>query len=73
MGEVKGLTQYLSLPKGEDIRMVYSGILSGLNSYLWAPNFSLHTVGSTFREVERGNFMADRNIGEMFLNLMLSD
>ena len=29
-------------------------------------------VGSTLRKVEKGTFMADLDIGEMFLNFMLS-
>ena len=56
-GEVKILAHYFSVPKGEDIRMVYNGNSSGLNSSLWAPNFDLHTVRSTLWAVERGNFM----------------
>ena len=47
MGEVKILPHYFSVPKGEDIRMVYNRTLSGSNSSLWAPNFALPTVGST--------------------------
>ena len=70
---VKILTRYLSMTKGDDIRMVYNGKSSGLHSYLWAPHFALPTVGSTIWAVERGTFMADRYIGEMFLKFTLSE
>ena len=52
--------------------MVYNRNYSDINASLWAPNFALPTVGSTLWEVERGHFMADCDIGEMFLNFMLS-
>ena len=70
---VKILTRYLSMTKGDDIRMVYNGKSSGLHSYLWAPHFALPTVGSTIWAVDRGTFMVDRDIGEMFLNFMFSE
>ena len=73
MGEVKSLMHYFLVPKREEIRLVYNGTSSGLNLSLWALHFYLTTVRSTLTEVERGTFMADRNIGEMFLNLMLSE
>ena len=53
--------------------MMYNRKLSGLNSSLWAHNFALTIVGSTLRVVEMGTFMADRDIGEMFINFMLSE
>ena len=53
--------------------MVYNKTSSDLNSSLWAPHFSLTTVGSTLRAEERGTFMVDRDIGEMFLNFMFSE
>ena len=73
MREFKSLMHYFSVPKGDYIRMVYNGISSVLKSYLWGPHFSLPTVGSTLRAAERGTFMADRDIGEMFINFMLSE
>ena len=53
--------------------MMYNRKLSGLNSSLWAHNFALTIVGSTLRVVEMGTFMADRDIGEIFINYMLSE
>ena len=73
MVEVKILMHYFLVPKGEGISMMYNGTYSGLNSYLWAPNFALHTVGTTLWAVERGTLMSDCDIGEMFLNFMLSE
>ena len=68
MGEVKSLTHYFSVTKGEDISMVYNRTSSGINSSLWATHFYLPTVGSTLWAVERCTFMADRDIEDMFLN-----
>ena len=53
--------------------MFYNGTSSGLNASLWDPHFDFPAVGSTLREVGNGTFMAGRNIGEMFLNFMLSE
>ena len=72
MVEVDILTRYFSMPKVEDIRMVYNRTYSGLRSSLWEPHFALPKVGSTLQAVERGTLMADRDIGEMLLNFMLS-
>ena len=73
MGEVKSLTYFFLVPKGEYIWMVYNSKSSGINSSFWAPHFALPTVRSTLRAVERGTFMAERDIGEIFLNFMLSE
>ena len=69
MVEVKILTHYFSFPKGDEIRMVLNGASRVINAYLWAPHFALTEVGSTLRSVERGNFMADRDVGEIFSTL----
>ena len=73
MVEIKSSAHYFSVPKGEDIRMVYNRTLIGLNLSLWAPRFALPKVGRTLQAVERGIFMADHDIGEMFLNFMFSE
>ena len=42
--KVSNLTDYFTVPKGEDnVRVVYNGTSSGLNKVLWAPNFWLPT------------------------------
>jgi hypothetical protein len=69
---VESLTSFFHVPKGdEDIRMVYDGTASGLNDSLWVPRFGMPTIRTHLRGVEPGTFMADVDIGEMFLNFML--
>ena len=68
-GKVMSLTHYFSETNGKDIRMVYNGTLRILNSSLWEPHFALPTVGSTLWAVERGTFIAECDIGEIFSNL----
>ena len=73
-GVVDSLTSFFAVPKGDsDIRMVYDGTISGLNDSLWAPWFPLPTVESLMRALEPGSYMADADVGEMFLNFMLHD
>ena len=68
------LMHFFWVPKGaDDIRMVYNGTSSGLNPCLWAPNFVLPTVETHLRGVEPGYWMADRDLGEMFLNFVLHE
>jgi hypothetical protein len=55
----------------EDIRMVYNGTSSGLNSHLWCPWFALATINTMLRALEPGTYMGDIDIGEMFLNFIL--
>jgi hypothetical protein len=71
-GEVKSLTSYFCVPKGEsDIRMVYDASRSGLNHSLWAPNFGLPAVDALVRGVMDHSWMGDLDIGEMFLNFCM--
>ena len=71
-GKVKSLTGFFPVPKGkEDIRMVYDATKCGLNATLWAPSFWLPTIDNTLAQVEVGGFMADIDLGEMFLNFPL--
>ena len=67
------MAHYFSVPKGEDIMMVYNDKSSGINSSLWAPHFALPTFGSTLQAVEMGTFMEDQDIGEMLLNFMFRE
>ena len=78
---VKSLTHFFPVPKtwkkvegkriADDIRMVYDATRSGLNDAVWAPWFPMPTVVSHLRAVEKNTFMADCDVGEMFLNFML--
>jgi hypothetical protein len=71
-GKVISITSFFSVPKGKwDIRMVYNGTSCGLNDAVYAPWFALPTVDSHLRAVDSGTYMADCDIGEMFLNFML--
>ena len=72
-GDVKILTHYFYINKGEDIRMVYNGTSSGLNDALWETQFALPTVASMLISVEVGTYIAERYTGEMFLKSMLSE
>ena len=66
-GIVNSLTSFFE----DDIRMVYNATNSGLNEAVWAPWFSLPTVESHLHAVDVDTFMADNDVGEMFLNFML--
>ena len=71
---MQSLTDFFSVPKGDDdIRMVYNGTSSGLNDVLWVPSFPLPTVDSLLRAVHPDTWMADTNLGEMFLNFVLHE
>jgi hypothetical protein len=71
-GHVSSVTSFFAVPKGDDdIRMVYNGTSCGLNDAVFAPWFALPTMDSHLRAVDVGTYMADCDIGEMFLNFML--
>jgi hypothetical protein len=71
-GFVTSLTSFFAVPKGEDdIRMVYDASVSGLNDSIWVPRFPLPTIQTHLRAVQEGTWMADLDIGEMFLNFIL--
>jgi hypothetical protein len=54
-GYVVSLTSFSDVPKGDDdIRMVYDGLVGGLNDALWVPPFALSTLNSHLRAVEEG-------------------
>jgi hypothetical protein len=71
-GYVVSLTSFFPVQKGEnDIRMVYDGSVIGLNDVMWVPRFVLPTLNTHLRAVEEHTFMADVDVGEMFLNFVL--
>eukprot|EP00804_Cyclotella_cryptica_P021990 CCRYP_000920-RA/>CCRYP_000920-RA protein AED:0.38 eAED:-0.41 QI:0/0/0/1/0/0/2/0/602 len=51
--------------------VVYDATASGLNECTWAPSFWLPTVDSLVRALDEDSWMADRDIGDMFLNFEL--
>jgi hypothetical protein len=73
-GMFLSLMSFFAVPKGDtDIRLVYNGTSSGLNAHLWAPWFALPTICALPRALELNTFMADSDIGQMFLNFMLEE
>ena len=73
-GFVVSLTAFFEVDKGEDdIRLVYDGSVSGLNDAIWMPRFALPTLNTHLRSVEAGTFLADIDVGEMFLNFILHE
>jgi hypothetical protein len=71
-GLVKSLTAFFAVAKGEDdIWLVYDGSVSGLNLSIWVPRFFLPTLRTHLRAVDVNTYMADVDIGEMFLNFIL--
>lgn len=73
-GVVESLTSFFAVPKGkEDIRMVYDGTASGLNDLIWVPGFPLPRTETHLRALDSGYYMADIDIGEMFLNFVLHE
>jgi hypothetical protein len=71
-GMVESLTAFLGVPKGDDgIRLVYDGSVSGLNLSIWVPRFFLPTLQTHLCVVGEDTYMADVDIGEMFLNFIL--
>jgi len=47
-------------------------LASGLNDALWAPNFGLPDVDSVLSQVARYTYLANNDVGEMFLNFLLN-
>ena len=73
-GPIDSLISFFAVPKGtDDIRMVYDGTKSGLNDAIWVPRFPLPTVDTHLRSVVEGTYMADMDVGEMFVNFILHE
>ena len=77
---MKSPTHFFLVPKtwkkindkkvADDIRMVYDATRSGVNETVWNPWFSI-PVSSHIRDVNNHTFMADCDVGEIFLNFKL--
>ena len=73
-GPVLSLMHYFPVQKGpHDIRMVYDGTSSGLNTGVWAPHFGMPYVSHTVRSLMPGYCQCDLDVGEMFLNFLLHE
>ena len=70
--DLESIIRYFGVPKGEDdVRIVYDATASGLNDCVWSPSFWLPTVESLLRALDEKSWMADRDMGDMFLNYEL--
>jgi hypothetical protein len=70
---IRALMNTFSVPKGDDLRMVFDASKSGLNRALWAPWFALPKVEAMTRTVGTKFWCADNDYGEMFYNWWLHD
>ena len=69
---VKSYIKYFAVPKGtNDVRLVYDATANKLNESVWVPTFWLPTIDSIIRAVDKGVWMTDRDVGDMFLNHQL--
>lgn len=69
---MKLLISFFAVPKGLDnIRIIYNGTSSSLNEVMWVPRFLLPTLSRHLRQVGPQTYMADSDLGEMFLNFPL--
>ena len=69
---VESMTACFAVPKGiNDICLVHDGSVSGVNLSIWVPRFFLPTIGTHLRAVDEDTYMADVDIGKMFLNFIL--
>jgi hypothetical protein len=71
--QVRSYTEYFSVPKGDDIRVVFNGTSCKLNQASWAPNFWLPTSRSATRVLDFDYKTVDIDLGEMFLNFPLHE
>ena len=59
-GVILGMTSlFFVLKRIDDIRMVFDATLSGLNNYLWDPNFMLLSMSSLLVIVGQDTHMVD--------------
>ena len=68
---VEAIMYMFHVAKGDNIRMVYDGSKSGLNTAIYAPLFPLLTTESMTRWVTVGSWLADNDYRECFLNFLL--
>ena len=67
-GEVTNTIDYFDVDKGGDIRVVYDGTKCRLNDALFAPGFFLPQAAAASRPIMPYSWLADSDMGEMFLN-----
>ena len=74
VGLVISLIHYFYVKKGlYGVMIVYNGTGCGLNDSIWALHFELPTVWHTLCSLLLGYSQCDLDIGEMFLNFLLTN
>jgi hypothetical protein len=69
---VNSYINYFAVPKGDDdVQMVYNATATKLNESVWVPTFWLPTIDSLVLAVDKGSWMMDRDVGDLFLNYQL--
>ena len=67
-GLVESTIDFFDVEKGDDIRVVHNGTSCGLNDSLFAPSFWLPAAATASCHLMCHSWMADADMGEMFLN-----
>ncbi len=76
-GRAGSLIKYFAIPNGiiqgvvQDWYMAFHVGANKLNDCIWTPSFSLPTINSLLQIVKEHTLMANRDMGEMFLNFNL--
>jgi hypothetical protein len=76
-GKISSLIKYFAVPKGvingivQDWRTIFQAGANQLNNCVWVPSFSLPTVNTLLRIMDMDLLAEDRDVEEMFLNLVL--
>jgi hypothetical protein len=69
---MKSYIKYFAAPNGDDdVRMVYDAAANKLNESMWVPTVWLPMIDTLVQGVDRGSWMMDRDVGDMFLNYQL--
>jgi hypothetical protein len=70
---IRSLMDFFPVEKDSDLCLVYNGTSCGLNEAVWAPNFWLPSPATAARTLGYGYYMADIDLGEIFLNFTLHE
>jgi hypothetical protein len=77
-GQIGSVIKFIAVPKEiinrviQDWRTVFHAGANKLNVCMWTLSFSLLTIDSLLQIVDEHTLMADRDMGEMFLNFNLN-
>ena len=71
---VCSLIRFFAVPKGlAYIIIVLDGTARGFNDYVWVHHFGLPMVDTLLRGTYPSTWMIDLDIGDMFLNFIISE